>query len=179
MNRKRLGTFIVLALLLAAALVPTGGASADVGPKPTIEIEFEQGFNGPLLSIVSGVLLECSSADCLDAKPLPGDMGPQHFTCQELTCSGLAYGFSDYGQLEITFSDGMVRRSNVFAIDNFNASYKATILENDLLVEERFNPTGVIIAIICVSLVLFVLIVLVGLVFLLRKKRVSPSGRAH
>lgn len=48
----------------------------------------------------------------------------------------MAYSFSEYHQLRLTFSDGVTRESNIFTKKAFEANYKVTIGKNDLLVEE-------------------------------------------
>jgi hypothetical protein len=122
-------------------------------------------------------------------------MGPQRFSCDALACSGLAYGFTAYGRLDVTFSDGKLRKSNVFEIKDFEAHYDVTIRENDLVVEHAASPNpdrpmdpitaftylfyllvasgGV--AVVC-CLILVVLLI-VGIVFLVRrrKKRSQPA----
>ncbi len=131
--------WITLIVFLFTFALSADPVSADVGPKPSMEFTFVQGFKGEPLQITSGVLLQCEEADCRDAKPLP-ERGPQRFTCEAMQCSALAYGFSDYNQLEITFSDGITRKSNIFPKGQFNSKYKVTIREQDLLVVEQFNP---------------------------------------
>ncbi len=153
MNIQRLRLPLALLVSLLAALLPLGAALADVGPKPTIAFYFQPAAPGDPLTITSGVLLQCQTADCQDAAPLPGPLGPQHFSCEALACDGLSYGFSDYGQLEITFSDGSVRKSNVFAIKHFNSVYDVTINPGSLLVKEHFDPTALIIGGVCLSLI--------------------------
>jgi hypothetical protein len=129
----KLGKALIPVLVLLT-FIPFRGASADVGPKPTMNFNFVQGFPGLPLNITSGTLYECEQPDCQDATPLE-ELGPQGFDCQATSCSALGYGFSTYQQLEIQFSDGKTRRSNVFENVDFNANYKVTIREDDLLVE--------------------------------------------
>lgn len=167
---------VSLVIALLAALLPSGAAAADVGPKPTISFTFTQGFEGEALTIASGVLMQCDLADCSDAKPLGENMGPQHFTCEGLTCEGLAYGFTDYGRIDITFSDGKLRRSNVFAIKDFSAHYDVTIRQDDLLVEQPYNPTSVIVAAVCLCVVVLMVGVIVGVVVLIRRRRAKAAG---
>jgi hypothetical protein len=155
---------IILILFLFTFALSADPVSADVGPKPGMEFIFVQGFKGEPLQIISGVLLQCEEADCRDAKPLP-ERGPQRFTCEATQCSALAYGFSAYNQLEITFSDGITRKSNIFPKRQFNAKYKVTIREQDLLVAEQFNPFDIMtlpwfcLGFACLTVVLIVAIV--------------------
>lgn len=167
---------VVIVVALLAALLPSGIAAADVGPKPTIAFAFTQDFDGEAVTIVSGVLMQCDQADCSDAEPLGENMGPQRFTCEALTCDGLAYGFTEYGRIEIVFSDGKLRKSNVFAITDFNASYDVTIRENDLLVEERYDPTAVIIMAACLCALGIGIALIVGVVVLIGRRKNQPAA---
>ncbi|MFH1524489.1 MAG: hypothetical protein ABIF04_05960 [Chloroflexota bacterium] len=130
---KKIRTGIILSFLLTL-FVPTQIVSADVGPKPSMSFGFEQGSSDPSVTIISGTLFECEQSDCQDAEPLE-QVGPQEFWCSETSCSALAYGFKTYHRLEIQFSDGKTRQSNIFETIQFNSSYKVTIRQNDLLVE--------------------------------------------
>jgi len=163
---------ILLIILLALGL-PLSHARADVGPKPTVKFTFKQESGSPV-TITSGTLLQCDLSDCSDAHPLPGDMGPQYFSCEALTCSGLAYGFTNYGKLEITFSDGKTRQSNIFPIKSFNSFYDVTIQENDLVVTERINPASLSLLVVClcccVGMLLVVAAIVALVVFFARRK---------
>jgi len=135
----RLGWLVVslLALLLSAS-----PATADIGPKPSMDFTFEYQTASPL-SIVEGALLECEDADCRQAAPLE-TLGPQRFTCSEDSCSSLAYSYSPYHRLSVRFSDGVERQSNVFSKRAYAASFRVTVRESDLLVDETssiFSPT--------------------------------------
>lgn len=122
-----------LQLLLPAQLV-----LADTGPKPTMDFAFQQEFSGESVTIMSGVLYECEQSDCSDAAPLE-EAGPQRFTCEASNCHALAYGFSPYHRLEIQFSDGQTRQSDVFETAGFDSRYMVTIRSDDLLVEAQFS----------------------------------------
>lgn len=142
---KRL-SFLIFFL---AVCLPSRVAFADVGPKPTMEFTFAQTGN---LTITSGILYECKKSDCSDAYPLR-ELGPQGLTCQPDKCRALAYGFAPYHRLEITFSDGKTRASDVFETAGFDSLYMVTVREDDLLVEAQFTPATlapvVIIALVC------------------------------
>jgi hypothetical protein len=125
---------ISLLTMLLLTLIPLGTAAADIGAKPSMDFEFEYETSQPL-HIVEGTLLECSSVDCLDAKPLQ-EIGPQGLTCDENSCSAIAYGYSDYHRLMIQFSDGKTRASNVFQSDSFFMTYRVIVREDDLIVEK-------------------------------------------
>lgn len=144
----------VLLLLLVSALLPARIVRADTGPKPGMDFEFKQELSGEQVTITSGVLYECDQPDCSDAIPLE-EVGPQGFYCQAESCSATAYGFAPYHRLEIEFSDGQTRQSNVFETAGFDSAYTVTIRPDDLLVEAQFSfgifpRTGtVILACIC------------------------------
>jgi hypothetical protein len=121
-------------LFMLSSFLPVRIVSADIGPKPSMDFEFKQGFPGQPVTITSGILLECEQSDCQDAKPLQ-KLGPQHFSCDATNCSALAYGFSTYHRLEIQFSDGKTRQSNIFKTTQFQSKYNVTIRQDDLLVE--------------------------------------------
>jgi len=139
MRAKFIALMFLLPVLLGLALLPSGQASADTGPKPTMTFEFTQAFAGPAVTILDGVMLECQQADCSDGQPLK-KLGPQHFTCAGNSCDSLGYGYSPYLQLEIRFSDGKTRRSNIFQQASFDSNYNVTIRPDDLLVAAIFNP---------------------------------------
>jgi hypothetical protein len=130
----------LLAVLIAIGLAVTAAAPvyADLGPKPTENFTFA--FEVPAVSIESGVLLQCQDAQCADGKPLQ-EGGPQRFTCVADSCHALAYGFAPYQQLVIRFGD-RERRSNVFTKSAFDAEFRVTVRENDLLVSEQWIPGG-------------------------------------
>ena len=125
--KKSLILFVFLLAFLPSRIV-----SADIGPKPTMEFTFEQ--EGGQVTITSGIMYECEQADCSDAKPLE-ELGPQRFTCDTTSCRALAYGFSSYHKLEIQFSDGKTRLSNIFETGGFDSVYQVTMHPDDLLVE--------------------------------------------
>jgi len=167
--------WIILILFLPTLALSANPVYADVGAKPRMEFTFVQGFKGVPLQIISCMLLQCEEVDCRDAKPLP-ELGPQRFTCEAMQCSALAYGFSPYNQLEITFSDGVVRKSNVFSKGQFNSKYKVLIREQDLLVSEQFNPFDIMIlpwlclGFICLTVIL---IIAIAIVIVRRSKKKS------
>lgn len=141
MNTQQKIGFLFLMLLLAWA--PFQPAAADTGPKPSMEFEFVQEVAGEPLIILNGTQYECGQPDCSDALLLE-DAGPQGFRCNQTSCSSLAYGYRDYHYIELEFSDGKTRQSNIFKTAGFNSSYKVTIREDDLLVEPRLlNPNTI------------------------------------
>jgi len=128
------------ATLLVAAIAPGGAdtAQADVGDKPevTFSITLDKGAH-----MTSGALLMCEKDDCSDAAPLK-ELGPQGFGCSESRCSGLAYGFSPYLQLQLTLSDGRKLTSQIFKKEAFDASFVANVAGDQLRVEEQLKQVG-------------------------------------
>jgi hypothetical protein len=168
----------IRALILAVfwiSCLPFQTASADMGPKPSMDFTFTQGFPGTQVSIVSGTMFECQQSDCSDAKTLM-EAGPQHFGCEATSCRAQAYGFSDYHRLEIQFSDGKTRQSNVFKTADFNGTYKVTIRQDDLLVEPQislgiFSPlTYILLCGCCLLGVLVIVVVVVIVIVIVRRK---------
>jgi hypothetical protein len=131
-------TKLFLLLLFSQILLPAQIALADTGPKPTMDFEFKQDLPGEQLTITSGILYECNQSDCSDAAPLV-EGGPQRLACETDGCQALAYGFSPYHRLEIQFSDGQTRQSNIFRTGGFRSHYLVTVRSEDLLVEFQFS----------------------------------------
>jgi hypothetical protein len=131
-------TKALILLVFVLSYLPFQSASADIGPKPSMDFTFTQAFPGTPVSIASGTMFECALTDCSDAKPLM-EAGPQGLSCEAASCHALAYGFSAYHRLEIEFSDGKTRQSNIFKTSEFNATYTVTIREADLLVEPKIT----------------------------------------
>jgi len=164
--------WILQLLMLLASLLPLQAVAADVGPKPTMDFQFMQAFPGSAVTILGGSLYQCNQSDCRDAEPLAA-LGPQRFSCGPSSCHALAYGFTPYNLLEIQFSDGKTRRSNVFKTDQFQSVYKVTIRSDDLLVEPQislnlFSPWTYLLLCVCC---LAVLVVLVGAILLIVRSR--------
>lgn len=167
----------LILLLFVFAFLPLREVLADIGPKPTMDFTFEQGIAGQQLTITSGTLYECDQADCQDAKPLMV-AGPQRFTCEAAACHALAYGFSPYHRLEIQFSDGKTRQSNIFQTAGFNPIYTVTIRPDDLLVEAQFNPTNLLpttylpfdVLLFCACALCLLVVVIVAVVLIVRRR---------
>jgi hypothetical protein len=123
-------------------------------------------------SIISGILFECNESDCSDAAPLE-ELGPQGLYCEPESCRAIGYGFAPYHILEIEFSDGISRRSNIFETDGFNSFYTVNVRADDLLVEPRINPLALpfwlIILITCACVIAGGGLV-IGLVIFLRRR---------
>jgi len=132
---------ILVSFILVQLILPVRVVFADTSPKPTMEFEFKQGLAGGPVTLTSGILYECDQAHCSDAALLQ-ELGPQRFTCDPEGCRALAYGFAPYHRLEIEFSDGVMRRSNIFETAGFNSKYTVTIRPDDLLVEAQFSASA-------------------------------------
>jgi hypothetical protein len=163
-----------LLLLFLQMLVPSQVALADTGPKPAMEFTFRQELTGQPVTITSGMLYECEQSDCSDAAPLE-QLGPQGFRCDPESCSATAYGFAPYHKIEIQFSDGKTRQSNVFETAGFDSSYAVTIRPDDLLVEAQFSlgilPPVAILVVTCICALVGVSLIVGLIVFLIRRSK--------
>jgi len=161
-------------LLFLQFFLPAQIVLADTGPKPTMDFQFKQESTDEQLTIVSGILYECEQPDCSDAAPLQ-QLGPQGFQCDTESCSATAYGFAPYHKIEIQFSDGKTRQSNIFQTAGFDSTYTVTIRPDDLLVEAEFVSsdfpflTATIITCICALVGLGVVAVVI--IFLMRRSK--------
>jgi hypothetical protein len=160
--------------LLLQFFLPGQIVLADTGPKPTMDFQFKQELTDEQVTITSGILYECEQANCSDATPLQ-QVGPQRFTCDANSCSATAYGFAPYHQIEIEFSDGKTRQSNIFETAGFDSKYTVTVHADDLLVEAEFVSsdfpflTATIITCICALVGLGVVAVVI--IFLVRRSK--------
>ncbi len=164
--------FIILSIIFLA-LFPLLKVSADTGPKPSMDFTFKQAISSSPVSIISGILFECDQSDCQDAKPLQV-LGPQRFTCTETACSAMAYGFSTYHRLEIQFSDGKTRWSNVFKTAQFQSSYQVTIRPDDLLVEPKLTLnlfSQITYILLCIGCLVGIALLIVLIIFLVRRSK--------
>ena len=163
---------ILILFLLILLLLPAHSARADTGPKPTMEFA----FSGEPLTITSGILYECEQSDCSDASPLK-ELGPQRFTCEVNSCSATAYGFAQYHRIEIEFSDGKTRQSNIFQTAGFDSKYKVTVKPDDLLVEAQLSlttmPSRLFLVVACVCTLVAGAIIIGLIIFLVRRSRIT------
>jgi hypothetical protein len=170
MISKSIKLFLFLLSLLM--LLPVRAVLADTGPKPTMEFAFKRETTGEPLTIVSGILYECDQPDCSDAAPLE-ELGPQRLYCEAQSCRAIGYGFAPFSMLEIRFSDGMMRRSNIFEQAGFDSYYTVYVRPDDLYVEARFSPemipTWVMFLIACVC-VFSAVGLFTGLILFLRRR---------
>ncbi len=165
-------------LFVLAALLPFNLLRIDTGPKPSMEFQFVQAPGSTPITITGGTLFECDQSDCSDAAPLP-KLGPQGFRCDAQGCSAIAYGFKTYHKIEIQFSDGVTRQSNVFQTAGFDSIYTVTIEQNALTVNGKSGslfknlPRNVtfIAAAICGLCALFIIAVVIVVIVLVRRSR--------
>ena len=166
---------LILPFLLLLALSPFQIVRADTGPKPTMDFEFMQELTGGTLTILSGILYECDRSDCSDAAPIE-EVGPQGFRCESGRCSATAYGFAPYHRIEIEFSDGETRQSNVFETAGFDSQYTVTVRPDDLLVDAQSSPpflrTGMVF-VVCLCGLMGLGLVAGLAVFLVRRSRMA------
>ena len=169
-------TKLFLVLFFLQLLLPAQIALADTGPKPTMDFQFKTESNGELVTISSGTLYECKQSDCSDAAPLQ-QLGPQGFRCDVQSCSATAYGFSDYHKLEIQFSDGKTRQSNIFQTAGFDSKYTVTVRPDDLLVEAQLTPGNFpftsFTVITCICALVGLSVVAVVVIFLVRRSKAT------
>jgi hypothetical protein len=169
---KRLFQLALFAILLLGVSRHNHVAQADTGPKPTMDFDFEFESGVEDSAIVSGILFECNAQDCSDAAPLQ-EVGPQALYCEPESCRAIGYGFAPYTLLEIEFSDGVTRRSNIFEPIDFDSYYTVYVRPEDLRVEPRFSaeaiPTWAMILIACICALIGIGLV-VGLVVVLRRR---------
>jgi hypothetical protein len=125
----------LLSLLVLILILPVGVATADTGPKPSMEFELQQDSIAEPLEVISGILYECEESDCSDAAPLE-ELGPQRFSCDSDSCYAISYGFAPYHRIEIEFSDGRARQSNIFETIDFDSVYLVSVNADDLTVVE-------------------------------------------
>ena len=160
---------VTLLFMLAFSLLSVDTVRADTGPKPSMEFT----FTGEPVTIVSGIMYECDQSNCSDAAPLE-ELGPQGFRCEAESCSAIGYGFAPYHQIEIEFSDGTTRQSNIFETAGFDSKYTVTVRPDDLLVEAQFNlsasPRNTILVLACICLLIAGVMVVVGVIFFLRRR---------
>ena len=165
---------LLLFFILTSLSLPAHVVFADHGPKPTMEFEFRQELPDGQVTITSGILYECDQPDCSDAAPLQ-ELGPQRITCDALSCRALAYGFSTYHELEIQFSDGITRQSNIFETAGFYSRYTVTIRPDDLLVEAQFGQTALLpitlILIVCTCALVAIGLITGLVIFIIRRSR--------
>ena len=101
-------------LILILLFVPFFPAWADVSPKPEMEFVFIYNTDSkPLINPAQSEQIQCNDNQCLESKPL-GHYGLQKLYCSPESCFAVAYEFTDYQKLVLSFEDGTKRESNIF-----------------------------------------------------------------
>jgi hypothetical protein len=131
---KRFHAIFVISMVIGVTFLPLTTASADIGPKPTMDFTFEF-VDTPALDITSGELMQCQDQSCAQALALE-EVGPQGFHCDAASCTSTAYGYSEWSYLRITFSNGRTLESNLFTKEHFSANYTVSVYADHLDVVE-------------------------------------------
>lgn len=132
---------IILFTLVIAFFTP---AWADITPKPEIQFSFIYNTaNKPLVDPVHSEQIQCKDSLCMQSEPL-GSYGKQRLYCSAGDCYAIAYKFTPYQQLSVTFTDGSVRESNIFPVgkDLLNR-YNVYVEEDHLFVEPSGYEPGI------------------------------------
>lgn len=155
-------------LAVLAVLLFQDAASADIGPKPSMEFNLIYETTQPIM-LIDGQQLQCEDGNCSQPRPLE-QLGPQGFYFEQDSCSSMAYSYAPYQKLVLNFSDG-TRESNVFEAGSYNARFDVRVTDTGLVVEERTFTAAERLPFFFVALVLTLIIeVLVALVFLFMTK---------
>ena len=139
MNAKKF--YLLMGIVLLMGMLPQRNVSADMGPKPTMTFEFVQEVPGPNLTMVSWSLINCRNYDCGVLNSELSDVIPfplNNFNCADNHCDAYINYLTNenYFQMEIAFSDGEIRTSNVFTRKYFEANYSVEIRLDSLYVKE-------------------------------------------
>jgi hypothetical protein len=133
-SRNFVKGFLALLLFLPFFLAATAvRVHADIGPHPTMDIEFVWEELDPT-EVVEATLYLCEDASCTEERPME-QVALQHITCSPAGCESMAYSYGDFNRLVLIFSDGIQRESNVFEKETFYAKYRCAIRASDLQIE--------------------------------------------
>lgn len=104
-----------------------------MGPKPTLYINFVEPKNQPKLAITSAALFNGNSPT---GKFTPfQEIGPQRLRVYPDKLFAMAYGFAKYLRLEVKFSDGVTRKSQVFQATGMSSHFDMSLQGNSLLLK--------------------------------------------
>ena len=167
----------LLLLLFLQVFLPVHVAFADTGPKPTMNFQFQFESGVEEYGIVSGILYQCNESNCSDALPLE-EVGPQRLYCEPQSCRAIGYGFAPFSMLEIEFSDGVTRRSNIFEQAGFDSYYTVYVRPDDLYVEARLNlspfpRTGTVLVAACICALVSLSLVVGSVLFVIRRSKTT------
>jgi len=159
---------ILMLILILLILLPFGKVSADA-PPPSMDFEFYPQTSGATITILSATLYGCEGPDCQNPMQIP-------ISCGDSNCHANA-GYSS-NRLEVRFSDGKTRRSNVFQSTSAHTVYKVTIHPDDLLVETQStsgyqSAAGLLnlFTVICIGLACILVLAILLIIFLIRRSR--------
>lgn len=194
---------VVTGVIILSLVVPWQSVRADSAPKPSMQFTIEYAIDPPP-ELVSGHMMVCADRTCANPRPFGSGYGsgsgtpdpawlthpPEQYIYERISCSGqscTAYNpYDDYYRLDFTFSDGKTRVSNVFGKVNFYASYRVTVRENDLRVEELpgfgmplnwLGPIGYGIVLLVIALYLGLMILLLRRI--LGKQDITQEREKH
>jgi hypothetical protein len=138
-RKKKAGRTFIKRFLPLLAIVPmllganTARARADIGPHPTMDIEFVWEGIDPR-EVVEATLYLCEDASCAEARPME-QVALQHITCSQTGCESMAYSYGDFNRLVLLFSDRVERESNIFEKKAFDSTHHCIVREHDLWIE--------------------------------------------
>lgn len=130
--------FVIVLVFILALCIPTKSAQADMVPKPSMDFYFRNLTNG--VSVIEGQLLLCNDKACNEFTVFDGSFACVSDHCWAFSTYPIKKSeqFTEFHKIKITFTDG-VRESNVFTKQGFSAQYDVQVMENDLIVEEKFD----------------------------------------
>ncbi len=128
-----------LIILFGLLLLLPLAASADIGPKPSLYMSLEYEMSESV-TLEKGELLQCEDSLCKDYHVME-ELGPQYFSCIQDECDSMAYGYGNYLQLKITYSD-KIRESNIFSHDDFDEYYSVVVTDDALEVSLSGNANS-------------------------------------
>jgi hypothetical protein len=159
-NKFTLYIFLFITLLISPTPV-----SADTAPKPTMKFNIHYETQNQI-TLLGGEQYQCEDKNCEEIKAL-GEYGPQRFTCENNSCSSLAYGYSPYQKLVLNFSD-KTRESQIIHTEAFNAEFNVKVTDSSLIIEETTPITsrGRVPSFIKALIITLILELLVALIYL-------------
>lgn len=116
--------FVFTALMFV--IVAPLNCHADMGPKPSFTIYFDDSF----VADAKPDLLQCDTPTCADQIPFR-EMGPQRFECdnrhvkESHSCFAMAYGFPPFLKLRINTKDKVYESEPFSAGGDIDASLKS------------------------------------------------------
>jgi hypothetical protein len=112
MKTKKSRLFIFFCLLILTPLL-----MADNGTKPTMEFKLIY-QESPTPTMTGYDLYLCDTNACTDPYQLE-ELGPEYFQCTQDACTTMEYFFPSFMYITLEFSDGTIRKSTIFEIENY------------------------------------------------------------